>query len=241
MSTSNLPIIQGLWVGPRLSSVERLSVCSFLAHGHEYHLYVYDELEGVPAGTTVKDAREILPADRIFRRSNSGSYEAFSDFFRYKLLFEKGDFWADLDTIALRPFDFPEKIVISSERSNAGCRSVNNGMLKFPAGSPVMETAWRICAAKRVETLGQCELGPELMEWLVNRFDLHGYVQEPEVFCPIHWHRYFDLTAPECFLPEGAYSVHFWNDALTQQEIDKDAQFPPTSLYERLKARYLHT
>ena len=44
-------IIQGLWVGPELSVMEQLSVSSFLRHGHQYHLYVYDDVKNVPAGT----------------------------------------------------------------------------------------------------------------------------------------------------------------------------------------------
>ena len=43
--------IQGLWIGTDLSIMERLSITSFLQQGHDYHLYVYDELPNVPAGT----------------------------------------------------------------------------------------------------------------------------------------------------------------------------------------------
>jgi|ETNmetMinimDraft_26_1059896.scaffolds.fasta_scaffold323783_1 hypothetical protein len=43
-------IIQGLWIGERLRLNERLSIKSFLDHGHEYHLYAYDSIEGVPDG-----------------------------------------------------------------------------------------------------------------------------------------------------------------------------------------------
>lgn len=58
-------VIQSLWVHGRLSPMERLCIRSFLAHGHEFHLYAYGPLEGVPEGTRVVDAREILPEDRV--------------------------------------------------------------------------------------------------------------------------------------------------------------------------------
>ena len=51
-------IIQGLWIGPELSVMEQLSIASFLRNGHEYHLYVYDELKHVPSGTILKDANQ---------------------------------------------------------------------------------------------------------------------------------------------------------------------------------------
>lgn len=45
MQASNW-VIQGLWVGGSLSRLEKLSIQSFLAYGHEYHLYAYTGLPG---------------------------------------------------------------------------------------------------------------------------------------------------------------------------------------------------
>jgi hypothetical protein len=234
-----LSIMQSLWIGPRLSTMERLSINSFLAHGHEFHLHVYDEMEGVPAGAMLKDANDILPASEIFRHGPHGTYAPFADRFRYRLLLERGGWWVDTDTVCLRPFDFPADIVISSERGAGGCRFVNNGMLKFPAGSAVMETACRICEVKDLRSISPCEIGPELMEWLVAKFSLQPFVQEPEVFCPVPWDPARELTAPGGSLPKDAYAVHLWNDAWADAGIDKDAEYPEDSLYELLKSKYL--
>ena len=108
-------IIQGLWVGPELSVMEQLSVSSFLRHGHQYHLYVYDDVKNIPAGTVIKDGNEILSASRIFQYKQQASYSGFSNFFRYKLLLERGGWWVDTDTVCLKPFDFSEEYVFSSE------------------------------------------------------------------------------------------------------------------------------
>ena len=110
-------IIQGLWIGSQLSVMEQLSIASFLQNGHEYHLYVYDEPKNIPAGTLVKDATEILRASSIFQYKQCPSYAGFSNFFRYKLLLERGGWWVDTDTVCLKPFDFPEQYVFSSEIS----------------------------------------------------------------------------------------------------------------------------
>ena len=66
--------------------MEQLSISSFLHNGHDYHLYVYDDLKYIPAGTVVMDASEILPSSRIFQYKQRPSYAGFSNFFRYKLL-----------------------------------------------------------------------------------------------------------------------------------------------------------
>ena len=36
--------------------MERLVVASFVANGHEFHLYSYSEIEGLPKGVVVRDA-----------------------------------------------------------------------------------------------------------------------------------------------------------------------------------------
>src|SRR5690348_5090275 len=103
-----LDVIQGLWVGDRLSTMERLSIASFLALGHEYHLYVYRPVANVPAGTCVKDAREILPESMIFQYRKRPSYAGFANFFRYKLLLDRGGWWVDTDAVCLRALDFAD-------------------------------------------------------------------------------------------------------------------------------------
>ena len=63
-------IIQGLWVGPRLSTMERLCIRSYIANGHDFHLYLYGPCENVPEGATVRDAAEIVPESDIGRFGN---------------------------------------------------------------------------------------------------------------------------------------------------------------------------
>src|SRR3954454_16532370 len=107
--------IQGLWVGPRLSVVERLSIASFLHHGHNYHLFTYGPVEGLPAGAVLEDARSILPESMIFQYREHASYAGFLDLFRYKVLLERGGWWVDTDPVCLRPFDFDEPYVFGSQ------------------------------------------------------------------------------------------------------------------------------
>jgi len=103
-------IIQSLWIGDELSSIEKLCINSFLKNGHPFHLYTYSNVKGVPKGTTILDANTIIPKSKIFRYAN-GSVACFADYFRYKLLFDKGNWWVDTDVICLKPFNFKEKYV----------------------------------------------------------------------------------------------------------------------------------
>src|SRR5205809_258622 len=58
-STSN--VFQTLWIGPRLSTLERLSLTSFVENGHRVHFYSYGPVEGIPTGVKQRDARAIVP------------------------------------------------------------------------------------------------------------------------------------------------------------------------------------
>ncbi len=99
--------VQGLWIGESLSPVEQLCIRSFLANGHDFHLYTYQPLKGVPPGTVLRDANKILPESSIFTYQTGaslGSVAGFSNWFRYELLHRRGGWWADLDMVCLRKF-----------------------------------------------------------------------------------------------------------------------------------------
>ena len=233
-------IIQGLWVGPELSVMEQLSVSSFLRHGHEYHLYVYTDVKNIPAGAIVKDGNEILPASRIFQYKQKASYSGFSNFFRYKLLLERGGWWVDTDTVCLKPFDFAEEYVFSSEFA-MGQEFINSGICKAPAGSDAMAYAWGVCEQKDPEQLVWGETGPRLMAAAVAKFSLEGYKQPPEVFCPLgygDWHKVLDPEADLKFAG-STYAIHLWNERWRGAGQDKNAAYPEDCLYEQLKRQYL--
>lgn len=110
------PIFQSLWIGERLSTLERLCLYSFIYHGHKFHLYTYDEVREVPEGVLVKDANRILPRDKIFKYKNHDSYAGFADLFRYKMLLENGGYWVDMDMVCLRPFTEQAPYLFSENR-----------------------------------------------------------------------------------------------------------------------------
>lgn len=233
-------IIQGLWIGTELSLMEQLSIASFLANGHDYHLYVYDDLKQIPGGTTVKDANEILPSAKIFRYTGRPSYAGFSNFFRYKLLLERGGWWADTDTVCLKRLDFSEEFVLSSEISK-GIEVVNCGVIKSPAGSDAMKYAWSVCQAKDPKKLVWGETGPRLMAETVSKFSLEQFKQPHRVFCPLGFFDWKKILEPDFdeSLIAGSYAVHLWNEKWREAAQDKNARYPQASLYEQLKRRYL--
>lgn len=233
-------LIQSLWIGPRLSTLERLSIQSFLSQAHEYHLYTYGQDLAVPAGTVVRDAAEILPANAVFQYRDHASYAGFANFFRYKLLLDRGGWWVDTDLICLRPFRFPTPHVFSSEQGFDG-PVPNVGAIRCPPGSPAMRRAWEVCRSRSPASLKWGETGPRLVAEVIAACGLEACVQPPETFCPLpykQWRRALEETGSLDTLA-GASAVHLWNELWRRNACDKDAAFPPSCLYEQLKRKYL--
>jgi mannosyltransferase OCH1-like enzyme len=233
-------VVQGLWIGPELSAMERLSAASFLAHGHEYHLYVYDDVKHIPAGASVRDANEILPASSIFQYKGTKSYAGFANHFRYELLLSRGGWWADTDVICLKPFEFTSPYVFASE-PHAGGRIANNGVMKAPAASELLAHLCRVCRAKDPEKLVWGETGPRLLDASIKEFALDEYLTVPRVFCPLGYTEWAAALDPAARLTFGeeTYAVHLWNEMWRRDGRDKNGRYHPDCLYERLKRRYL--
>ncbi len=244
MSDSTQPsrnqVIQGLWIGSELSVMEQLSICSFLKNGHGYHLYAYDHLGSVPPGTVVKDANEILPRSRIFQYKHQASYAGFSNFFRYKLLLERGGWWADTDIVCLKPFDFPNQYIFGSEICD-GREVVTSGIIKAPAGAEAMAYAWNICQSKVPAQLIWGETGPTLVAELVERYSLHPDVKSYRTFCPLAYQQWQEILEPETdeSLFEASHAIHLWNEMWRAAGQDKNASYDHSCPYEELKRKYL--
>jgi hypothetical protein len=233
-----LPRIQTLWIGPRLSTMEQLALTSFVQQGHEVELYTYGEVAGVPEGVHVRDGNAILPESMIFLYRDHHSYSGFSNYFRYRLLLERGGCWADMDLVALQPIAFDGEHVFSSEEARGG-QYVTTSFIQAPAGSPAMQRAWDVCAAKDRSQIRWGETGPALLREVVESLGMHDCVRSHEVFCPIPYPRWESLLDPDApALPPAALAVHLWNEMWRRNGKDKDATYDPACLYEQLKARY---
>lgn len=235
--------VQSLWIGRDLPPIQQLSIRSFLAHGYQYHLYVYDQdLDGVPQGTTLMDASPILPRDRIFCYQDGfgkGSYSAFSNLFRYKLIFERGGWWVDTDVVCLEPFEFDSAVVIATEREDDLSILSATCAFKSPQKSEYLEYCLDVCASKNLNEIRWSEIGPYLFDEAVKRY---GHVKDQvavEVFNPIDFFQFRDIVAPDFDMTRlaGSVAVHLWNQMWKSHEVSLD-DAPPGSLYDTLRREY---
>jgi Glycosyltransferase sugar-binding region containing DXD motif/Alpha 1,4-glycosyltransferase conserved region len=234
-------MIQSLWVGKRLSSMEILSIHSFLHHGHDYRLYVYEPVVNLPEGAVACDANEILPASSIFQYTDFTSYAGFSNFFRYKLLLERGGWWVDTDIVCLRPFDFAAPYVFASEMIRSGAVPAS-AVIKCPPASEAMAYAWRVCSSKDPALLKWGETGPKLVAEVIARFSLQAFLHPPTAFCPVSCHEWETLLEPKTGLPstQACHSIHLWNEMWRYHGRNKDESYSSDCTYGRLKDMYLY-
>jgi hypothetical protein len=260
-----LPTIQMFWHGRPLSRIERLSITSFLSHGHGVDLYVYEEPAGVPAGVRFMDAAEILPRSELFIHRRRKSVAAFADWFRYRLLFERGGLWSDTDMVCLQPFDYSSPVVFAWQDD----QYLNNAVLGLPAGDALAQWLATTCEYPN-RMLPYDDVGTRFKK-LKRRLKGHGrehvrwgdtgpygltsaarHLGYTEHALP-KWHfypiRYEDhrvlFESPRAGAEvtfNGSRAVHLWNQLFGEpegQHLDRDGSFPPDSPFEQLWARYV--
>jgi hypothetical protein len=214
MQASNRTV-HGLWIGSDLSKLELLTICSFVDHGHDFNLWTYSDIHAnLPRGVSLRDAAEILPADCVFKRSTidnecgvgSGSCAGFSDLFRYKLLYEYGGYWTDMDVTCLKPFDFQEPYLFRSHRLGA----VGN-VMKCPPHSKLMEMTYNR-AVRAVSEDGDWHFGNRALSKTVDELGLTRFIRNDisnEDKWSGHISQFIDHDAP---IPESFYLIHWLNE-----------------------------
>lgn len=245
------PLVQALWVGPKLRWVERLSISSFLQQGWRYQLYVYNLPEGVPKGVELMDATTILPREMIFKEealsaAHKGSLGAFSDLFRYKLLLKKGGLWADTDILNLKLFE-PEGLrFMSTEVVTCGIEGLNGAMLASPVNDPLVKLAY----AKALELVNKKQvyftrIGPQLLAELVYEYGKMGFLLAKKSFLnPLGWMEIgmladdFDSVANR-LKKQKPHNVHLYTESWRISGLSLDTKPDKDSFIGTFYAAYL--
>jgi hypothetical protein len=217
-----------MWHGSPLSVYEELSLLSFVKSGHEVELYAYDHLN-VPTGVKLCDANAVLSESELFSYKEGwgkGSFAGFSDIFRYKLLFERGGIWTDLDVLCLRSLDdLPSSFVGRVSKDVLG-----SGILKLPTGDELSKELYqRSVALGRNFQFG--EAGQYLLTAVLQQGRFSCEVLPIKTFYPISWEEATVLIDPvegaNCRKRiEASHCVHWWNTILRGMGLPKEA-LPP--------------
>jgi len=226
---------QSFWWGNALSPYEILCLKSFIACGHGFDLYTFDQNIIVPAGVQVCDASQLITKDQFFVYQSGfgqGSPAAFANLFRYRLLAERGGWWTDTDVVCLS-----EHVPVFAEffaRQDADV--INVALLYFEAHDPVM-----VHCLDQTMKLGRNvqwgETGPHLLTRVLQQFGRSDRVVSPDICYPVHWTRALDALRPSqaSALVEQTRSslfLHLWNEVLRYVGVQK-THIPPKNSFLR--------
>jgi hypothetical protein len=216
-------VINGLWIGTYLSAIEQLTIKSFLNQGHTFVLWTYEPVINVPANTTIKDANEIIPKKDVFTYKyynqfghGKGSYAGFSDLFRYKLLYELGGWWVDMDVTCLKPFVFESQYVFRHHHKNG----LVGNIMKCPPKSDLMLYCFEQASKLINEDNRDWMLPLKILKEGINKHDLNSYTKD--ISNKDSWPDVAKLLKSPKSLDQNWYAIHWMNEEWRRLNLSKD-------------------
>jgi len=237
VTSATLPAVQSLWIGSRLGLMEKLTIRSFLDHGHDFILWGYEPIEALDPEVEMRDANEILPFERVFRYVGGefpGSVAGFSDIFRFKLLWERGGWWVDMDVTCLRPFDFDHEVLI---RPHPGLARCCGNILRAPAGSDLMRRCYSDAVAAITTTNTDWLLPLRILSRHVDQLGLRHCIAPESWFGTDAEEQWQPLFASQAQPRGERFAIHWCNEWLRFLGFDKNAPVAG-SFYDQLLRRH---
>lgn len=231
---SSVSSVSSLWIGSPLSVYEEVSLKSFVREGFDVNLYTYEADLKVPEGVVVRDAREVVGAERVFENPyQRGTWAGFANIFRYELIRAIDTLWVDTDVVALT------SEIQSNQGYVFGWESddfINNAVLRAPRESAFSSALVEQAAAINIGSFQWGDLGPRLVSRVVKEFQLESLAQDRTAFYPIEFHNVWMLFDPDSREDVDAkldqsQALHWWNEALRRAPLRVKQFLPPQSSY----------
>jgi hypothetical protein len=165
------------------------------------------------------DAAEVIPNPLASHLSRPAR---FSDLFRFAALTtHPGWIWVDADTLLLKPWEIAQGYVFGKE----GEKYVP-GTLSLPSDSDVLSYLNLQAQAKIGGKSSWGDIGPELFNNGVKKFNLEAFSQAEETFYPIEFLKIDALFNPKKFEEvtqkiQFSQSVHLYNEIQSRIGIEK--------------------
>ncbi|MEX2590961.1 MAG: glycosyltransferase [Chitinophagales bacterium] len=228
-----------LWIGESLSKLELLTIYSFLEKGHTFRLWVYDQLKTpLPDGVILEDARQIIPESQVFSYKNAnkyghgkGSYAGFSDIFRYKLLYERGGWWVDMDLTCLKEI-YTEKAYFF--RPHHELLMVGN-IMKCPKGSELMKQCYDEAIEQVDENNTDWHKPIQILNDNIEKLHLQKYISK-KVSNHDKWEETSKYIWTDAKLPEDCLFIHWQNEEWRFKNVSKTDFYYRSALAKLLKS-----
>jgi hypothetical protein len=245
----SLATINAIWIGSKLGLIHAACLRSFVRHGHQTILHVYERPFDVPDGIELSDANELLPASQIIHYSRGGSPAISANLIRYEVLRRALGLYVDCDVFCLRPIQDADHI-FGFETAN----SINNGVLKLPQDCQVLDELRRLKSGAlippwvrpahqlyyrwraglgvpvKIQDMPWGTTGPRALTWYLKQYGLDRHAEPIDVFYPLHYDQVPLLLDPDLRIEDVISSrtrlLHLYNEKLRHMNL---SQVPETS------------
>lgn len=220
-------LVHALWIGRELQPLEMLTISSFLDMGAEFNLWCYRPLNTkLPREIKLRNANEILPESSIFRYPKNtylgfggGSFAGFSDVFRYKVLYEYGGWWSDMDVTCLKPL---QEVEDSYWFRFHGVLSVVANIIKCPPKSRLM----KLCFDKALKEMNGNQRdwhhGIRILCYFIEFLNLSNYIHYEECnFDRADFvSKFVNEPAVDGFVPNNWRFIHWMNTVTSKNQVN---------------------
>lgn len=235
-----LPVANAVWIGPVLGPIHVACLRSYLFHGHRVVLHCYQRPKDAPTDVEIADASKLLPASRLLRHRETGSFALFSDLLRYEILGAGLGLYVDCDAFCLRPIVDADYIF-----GWATGTIIASGVLKLPADCAVLAALraikdtpnfvppWSKPRRRRMEWLRGAApalpleelpwgvIGPKALTYYAQQHDIAHLASPIDRFYPLHWQQVPLLFDPALSLTAlttpRSDSLHLYHSRLYAQ------------------------
>ena len=227
--------VNGFWIG-ELGHMEQLTMLSFLDNDAKFILWSYDtKIKNLPKNVILKNASDIMPYEQVFRyptkmNTNFGqnSYVGTSEIFRFKLLYEVGGWWTDMDVTCLKSIE-----LISEEyffRTHGMLPTAGN-IMKCPPKSQLMLNCYETAKEQINKNCQDWFLGMKILCDNIKKLKLDQFIQEDK--CNLDQLKYVKPLIKGCEkIPENWIFIHWLNTI-----IDKN-NYHPNSAFNQLLEKH---
>ncbi|MBM0636721.1 hypothetical protein LNU06_03595 [Campylobacter sp. VicNov18] len=243
--------VSSFWYTPKgfadIGLMEILAIKSFIANGYRFVLYTYNfndkifkKLDDLFDDFKLKDANEIIPFKDYFKDDRGMGVAAFSDYFRFNLLYQGGGIWADLDMVCLNYGDLKQEYIFSQEiDEDENKPRITTSFLKFPKnsefGKNLVQESQKIIAGRKIVPWGI--IGPWFLAKQVKKHNLENFAWDYKQTCQIPWSKTKDFINKNAIFDATRPFMHLFAETWRANKMDKN-YFYKEGIYANLLAKY---
>lgn len=243
--------VSSFWYTPKgykgIGLMELLSIKSFIDNGYKFILYTYNlddrifkKLDELFDDFELKDANEIVPFKNYFSDDRGAGVAAFSDYFRFYMLYKRGGVWVDLDMVCLNWLDLSSEYIFSQEVDQDETKPrITTSFLKFPQysdfGKNLIQEAERIIDRRKRIPWGI--IGPWFLAEQVKKWNLEQFKWDYRQTCQISWCNARKFLDNDTLIDTNQPFLHLFSEMWRLNNMEKNI-FYQTGFYGQLLSKH---